>query len=59
MKLLIIARYKKLSKDYKTLHKIIFDDKPKEKPDLSTPEGRKYENQRIAAVLNLREHCII
>ena len=23
---------------------------------MSTPEGRKYENQRIAAVLNLREH---
>ena len=42
--------------NYKTLHKIIFDDKPKEKPDLSTPEGRKFENQRIASVLNLREH---
>lgn len=42
--------------NYKTLHKIIFDDKPKEKPDLSTPEDRKFENQRIASVLNLREH---
>ena len=41
--------------NYKTLHKINFKKGSIKTPDLSTPEGIQYENQRIASVLNLRE----